>query len=77
MIAQPKKASAQLPARLHSRGDVEVYLDGALLRRTSWHQCEGQWETLVEIPEGPVLEIALTGAISQPPTELAIVRDKP
>lgn len=54
-----------------------MYLDGALLRRTSWHQCEGQWETLVEIPEGPVLEIALTGAISQPPTELAIVRDKP
>ncbi|WAA66101.1 hypothetical protein [Microbacterium oxydans] len=76
-VAWPAALAPAPGPRLHHENDVDAYLDGAFLERSSWRRTEDAWVTWLRVADDVRLEVSLVGRVAGPPAELSIARDTP
>lgn len=64
------------PRSLHDQS-VDVYLDGAYLRHTSWRSTDQEWIAAVSLDDHTQLQITALVTLDRLPEELSIIRDHP
>ena len=74
-IARPTAFAPDPGGRSAQSIDVDVFLDGAFLQRSSWRKTDDAWVAWLRIDDDVRVTVSIVGRVTRPPSELTLIRD--